>query len=391
MTNNVMTTFLELCDPRRDTLAASASEQDWHSISQLSKLHGVTSFFYHRVKSLGISLPESLNKDWLGIYLYQIAQEQKARRQIKEISDALTPEGIPMILLKGVSSMLRLYPGPGLRTFVDLDILIPADMETKFRKAMRMAGYKPLAARNSPEDEELQKFDGHLDPLWKEEGCMIEPHLSVLGIGGEHLVVLPEIWQEKEETNIDGMKIDHLNKEQFILHTLLHFSRHLSDEGFAEIKWFIDLLYAIRTWEINWSKVWNIAQKWGVDKDILPAMATLNHFWQADIPLIEKAKPIDLKTLVLGVEDRQKQYYANLPKSYMRRFWQMRKLPDIASQIRYLFHLFFPARENLRWRYNLSSKWSIIPYYFIHLLLTWKKFLTGVWYQSASYIFTKDL
>jgi hypothetical protein len=40
---------------------------------------------------------------------------------------------------------------------------------------MRMAGYKPISARNSPEDEELQKFNNHLDPLLKEEGIMMRP------------------------------------------------------------------------------------------------------------------------------------------------------------------------------------------------------------------------
>jgi hypothetical protein len=78
-----MTIFLELCDPFRQAISSFPSEEDWHSISELSKLHGVTPFLYYRTRSLGIKLPEQIEKEWLGIYLYQIAQEQKARQTSK--------------------------------------------------------------------------------------------------------------------------------------------------------------------------------------------------------------------------------------------------------------------------------------------------------------------
>src|SRR4030042_3652631 len=175
-----MTIFLALCNPCSSPGPGDISEDSWTHISELSKLHGVTPFLYYRARSLGLKLPEQIEKEWLGIYLYQKAEEKMARQQVRELKEILDPEGIPFILLKGASAMLRLYPQPGLRTFVDLDILIPADVTPRFKQTMMTAGYKPLSARNSPEDEELQKFDSHLAPIWKEEGVMIESHLSIL-------------------------------------------------------------------------------------------------------------------------------------------------------------------------------------------------------------------
>jgi len=148
-----MTAFIELCDSFLQAISSVPSDEDWNSISELSKLHGVTPFLYYRIRSLGISLPDKLMNEWLGHYLYQIAGEKKARRQIKELKEILDPEGIPFILLKGASAMMRLYPQPGLRTFCDLDILIPSNLVPQFKQTMTKAGYKPLSARNSPEDE----------------------------------------------------------------------------------------------------------------------------------------------------------------------------------------------------------------------------------------------
>jgi len=248
---------------------------------------------------------------------------------------------------------------------------------------MTKAGYKPLSARNSPEDEELLKFDSHLDPLCKDGSLMIEPHLSILGVGDDHITALYQIWKEKEEVNIDGVKVDHLSKEQFIVHTLLHAARHLSDEGFVEIKWFADLLYALKTWRVDWLKLMKIAEKWGVENDVLHVMAALNQYWQADILLPGTSEPIALNTLMLGIKDREKEYYANLPTSYLERLFKIMELPDTASRVRYLIHLFFPTQGNLRWRYNLSSKDSLPSYYILHLIFTIKKILKGLWHQST--------
>ena len=373
--------FIDLCDPFSTSVPGDISEASWTHISELSRLHGLTPFLFYRTRQLGIQVPEKIRKEWLGYYLYQIAQDQKARSQIKELKEILDPAGVPFILLKGASAMLRLYPEPGLRTFCDLDMLIPADGVPQFKKAMTIAGYKPLSARNSPEDEELLKFDAHLDPLSKEEGIMIEAHLNILGVKGDHSVANPDAWHGKEETNTDGTNIGHLNAEHFIIHTLLHYSKHLSNEGFAEIKWFVDLLYAVEKRKIDWPKIMDNAEQWGIQNDIVPGIATLNHHWHADIPIKIDVKPIHLQTLIWGIKDRQKQFYAKLPTSYFERFWKMRELPDATSQGRYLVHLFFPTPENIRWRYNLSSKRMLLPYYCLHLIYTLKKFLIGLFHQ----------
>jgi len=373
--------FLVLCDPFREEIPGDISQQSWDHISALSKLHGLTPFLYYRARSLGIKLPEQIEKEWLGIYLYQIAGEKKARAQIKELKEILDPEGIPFILLKGASAMLRLYPQPGLRTFCDLDILIPFDRVFEFKRAMAASRYKPLSARNSPEDEELQKFDSHLDPICKDASLMIESHLNILGVKGDRSVANPDAWQEKEEASTDGFNVNHLNVEHFVIHTLLHYSKHLSNEGFSEIKWLIDLLYAIKTWKIDWTRVWTAARRWGVERDILPVMATLNYYCQTQILLPVTSESIALDVLVLGKQDRGEQFYAKLPAGYIDRFLQVRKLPHTASKVRYILHLLFPTPANLRWRYHLSSKWSVVPYYFLHLFYTSKKFLIGLRHQ----------
>jgi len=371
--------FLHLCDPSRDSLAVSASKQTWSQISDLARLHGVTPFLFYRTRQLGIPVPEEIKKEWLGYYLYQIAAEKKALRQIKELKEILDPEGISFILLKGASAMVRLYPGPGLRTFCDLDILIPADEAPVFKRIMAMKGYKPWAMLTSPEDEDLQQFECHLNPLLKEDALKIEAHVSILGGKGDYSVALREVWQDKEEININGIAIDHLTKEHFLIHMLLHWINDLSSNGFAQMKGFLDALYALKTWRIDWSKFRDTVRRWNVEREILPLITMMNHYWQADIPLADEVRPLNLQTLVLGAEDQEKHYYSNIPADYIKRLSLVRDLPDTLSRIRYVFHLLFPSQENVRRRFNLSSTRSAVPYYLPHILQICRKFLVGLW------------
>ncbi len=376
-----MTTFLALCDPSRDSLAVSAAEQTWNQISELARLHGVTSFLFYRTRQLGISVPEEIKKEWLGIYLYQIAAERKARQQIKELKEILDPEGIPFILLKGASAMYRLYPEPGLRNFCDLDVLIPAEKVSVFKRVMEVNGYKPLATLTSSEDEALQQFECHLDPFWKEDAFTIEAHVSILGGKGNYSVALPEIWRDKEEINVNGIATHHLSKEHFLIHIFLHWIKDFSYGGLVETKGFIDALHVLKTWRIDWPKLRDTARRWDVEREILPLIATMNHYWHAGIPLEGEVNPLDVRTLVFGAEDKEKQYHSNIPADYIKRLLLARDLPDTLSRIRYVLHLLFPSQENLRRRFKLPSTRSAVPYYLPFILLICRRFFVGLWYR----------
>ncbi len=54
--NDLMTTFLDLCNPFCYSLSSIPSEEDWDYISQLSKLHGVTAFLFYRTRIPGNSV-----------------------------------------------------------------------------------------------------------------------------------------------------------------------------------------------------------------------------------------------------------------------------------------------------------------------------------------------
>lgn len=58
--NCLFNAFLELCNPFCPSLSSVPSEADWHYISRLARLHGVSPFFFYRTRSIPVDKVDSL-------------------------------------------------------------------------------------------------------------------------------------------------------------------------------------------------------------------------------------------------------------------------------------------------------------------------------------------
>jgi hypothetical protein len=146
---------------------------------------------------------------------------------------------------------------------------------------------------------------------------------------------------------MDGAKVYHLSREHYVIHMLLHFEKHLLTEGNLEIKSLVDVLQAVKTWKIDWQKLWSQAVRWKVQEVISPVVATLNPHWQAGIPISERGAAFDLEELIPKEEELQKTAIQRVPAGFLHRLSKARELPGFAAKMRFLFHIVFPVRENL--------------------------------------------
>lgn len=66
------------------------------------------------------------------------------RQQAREAVQAFRQAGLPVIVLKGSDFADRLYPHPSLRTFTDVDLLVPQSALDATRQVMDRLGYQPI-------------------------------------------------------------------------------------------------------------------------------------------------------------------------------------------------------------------------------------------------------
>jgi hypothetical protein len=125
-----MRRLLELAD-RHSILPAVAS-----NLNRLAERGHVLWNGDSQARALWESVPSKI--------LQRTGQSLALRQQAREIAQAFGQAGLPMIVLKGCDFADRLYPYPSLRTFTDVDLLIPPSALTATRPVMERLGYHPV-------------------------------------------------------------------------------------------------------------------------------------------------------------------------------------------------------------------------------------------------------
>jgi hypothetical protein len=107
--------------------------------------------------------------------LLRSAQALQLRWLTQEACAALQVAGVPAVVLKGCEFADRLYDPPALRTFTDVDLLVPFSSLGAAAEAMRGLGYRPR-------DPEGAHAPDYAECAWRRPGRqgMIEIHWNVV-------------------------------------------------------------------------------------------------------------------------------------------------------------------------------------------------------------------
>jgi len=171
---------LPTCTLRRGEMAELFQFADWHGV-----LPAVTQNFRQALNSFGPArlisgADTSQSRDDLNAAL-ACADQQIQRvagfglllgRELTKITKALAKQGIAATVLRGVDFAERLYPSAGLRTFRDIDILVPRQVLPDAEQVMQELEYQVQdepTKKHSTEDYAEQSWRLKDKPLWNVE------------------------------------------------------------------------------------------------------------------------------------------------------------------------------------------------------------------------------
>ena len=107
--------------------------------------------------------------------------------------------------------------------------------------------------------------------------------------------------------------------------------------------------------------------------------AAVDECCSVTIPLPEYSRALDLRRLVSVPQETTRliNAYRTYPRGCLIRLSRVNQLPDLSSRFRYVFYLFFPRPENMRYRYRLAPERAVWPFYFYHLFIRSARFLVS--------------
>ncbi len=215
-------------------------------------------------------------------YVDAAVQNAVLLRETRQIAAALSANGIPVILLKGVHLCRFVYAEPALRSMADLDVMVPRDRLVAAERVFLDLGFGPVPR---PDVDEFCTRWNHLAKLYKKGAPVVELHWSIERPTSPFRIDLAGLWSRARPATLEGVPVYLLAPEDLLLHVALHGSYH---HGFnwSALKTLVDLdvVVAKHGRELDWAMLAQRANVWGVSGFVYTALRLAGTILNTPIP-----------------------------------------------------------------------------------------------------------
>jgi len=185
------------------------------------------------------------------------------RHEFKKISHRAS--GLRVIPLKGMA--LKIYANPGCRRMTDIDLLSDPTQIKDLEQILLDQGFRKIKTDKWKANDFKQVF-------WKDTDSLpvtVETHTRLF-------------WQEKFDWGSECINDRSLTKEAMLVHLCGHLA---SQHTFASLHWLVDVDRFVRKngSELDWRKIWWLAEKAGVKKSVEVVLRTCEKYLCTEVGL----------------------------------------------------------------------------------------------------------
>jgi hypothetical protein len=345
----------------------SFSPADWDLLMHNAQAEGVAPLVHWELSRSEKILfaPKSVQNSMRAMYFSVRMNNQAIIKELEILTRHFDTAAIPVVVLKGASFVLTIYPDIGLRPMADLDLLVPA---SKLSEAVQIAKTLEYV------DVVPEAFPGLRD-LLGDEIClqktgmpfiMLELHNSLL-VDKSFTYAVPVEWFWEQTEPIEGLSSDRrINNLRLLTPTaqVLYASAHamLKHGGRdTSLRWYYDLDRLIRFYadRMDWNLLLLQAKtfQWGTALNAA-LFQTYNYFGTpipdhvlAELPEINDRHRNLIALKQIKPSTRVFEEYQHL----MARKWYGRLI--------LILGLIMPGPAYMRWRYGLKTYWALPAWY----------------------------
>lgn len=225
----------------------------WERVLELAQWHRLVPLLWDHLRAPDPSLPvpapvlDAL-RDAARV---STARSLNLQHEMGRILALLDREGVPVILLKGAALVEAVYPHPGQRTMVDLDLLVPrADIE-RAHGLVQTLGYSVGGARVARDDDHVLATYHHHYPLRRDGGAVIvELHQGLVDDRPDFDV--QGIWDRARPSDQGGHRHLLQAPEDLALHVAMHFAKDRMSRHESALGQLADLVRIVEQLPIDW-------------------------------------------------------------------------------------------------------------------------------------------
>ncbi len=259
-------------------------EIDWQGVLTLARRHAVLPLLYWEItrrQAAGLwdfSVPGELYEKLRRDFLAAAARAMVAERQLAQVLQALAEAGVSTLVVKG-AAMGAYYPDPALRSYGDLDVVVPHHQLEQAATALSRIGY-----RGSDQKQWRLAHHFHLSPLHSEDGRLtVEIHWQLARPNQPWTLPMEELWARAIPWSVAGqptLRLDAVDTVLYLsLHTLIH---HLARLGLRPL---CDLRQVIKDWgPLEWQALVRRAVEYRLARAVYLMLRLAEQILQVTVP-----------------------------------------------------------------------------------------------------------
>jgi hypothetical protein len=191
-----------VADAEWDRLTGLAVEERLTGLLHWAVWHGVLPSSARQVEQI------------FDLHLPAAAHVVRLEQDLVTVSSALASEDIPHRVLKGPAVARLDYPDPGMRTFEDIDLLVPHQEFKRAVSALGLVGYHRLTP---PSQRGAVRQLASSVTLVSESQLEVDLHRGLFVGPAEITPVADDIWSESEPIRVGAAQLHALSREQRLL------------------------------------------------------------------------------------------------------------------------------------------------------------------------------
>jgi hypothetical protein len=279
------------------------------------------------------------------------------RASAAELLDALNREGVPVIVLKGLALLDRVYSGVHRRPMGDVDLLVRPDHFPLVTQILERQGYAFWGEDLGCRKAFTQEFMGEIP--YRRDTVMIDLHWHLVTQHWYRQVTRIDfdgLWERALPLHITGSQALRLSPEDELLHLAFHAALH---HGLGHTRGRDDILQILaKQPEIDWAAFVERAKQWKVRQACWITLYALNIVDATVVPqnvLDELQGPRWRRKRLETVLKRAPEGEAALASGSMR-FLGILLVDDLWDLPKVILRGVFPGSRWLELRFDLSKR-----------------------------------
>jgi hypothetical protein len=233
----------------------------------------------HRHLGADVRVSPELRSALRRVYYAGVSRQFRMQSVLGSLLRDARDAGLNVIVMKGAYWAESLYPEPGLRPFLDADLLVPPRDGPALRRILERAGFIVEGDPRPYGGEGRERAAWLVSPVYKKYGISVEVHLNPLGL---HMPLrAPEVfWKAARETILSGAPAWVMPWEYEICYAAIHAQQH----SYERLSWLVDIAEMARRTPIDWRSAAGLAEQEGLVASVSWALRLVDVLWPDTLP-----------------------------------------------------------------------------------------------------------